>query len=113
MCRSKEVQRESWTPEKDIKEVEDTFQFNNKLTPAQETTVKHVEDWGRAFALELAAVLPEGPPKQVAINSVMSAVLWAKHSLTHRSVEVVSTGIRGCPAGEPGELGEDGDTRPA
>lgn len=104
MSKSQEVQREPWSVEKDITDVEERFQFNEP-TPAQKAVIAHIENWGKSFALELASLLPEGNAKQVAIGNVMSAVLWAKQSLTHRSVEI---GVCGCPAGEKGAVGEPG-----
>ena len=88
MSKNEEVQREAWSPEKDIMAVEEQFQFNNP-TEEQQKVLGHIERWGRTFAAELASLLPEGTAKQVAINNVMGAILWSKQSLTHRFTEIV------------------------
>lgn len=106
--QSKEVLREPWSPEDDIRHVEEAFQFNNEPTEAQKVAMQHLEDWGKAFAIELAGILPEGTAKQIALNNVLGAVVWAKQSMTQNTVVMGSTssdgprGNVGCCGGAPG-----------
>jgi len=97
---SQEVTREPWSYEADVAAVEDQFQFHQPTTLQQETLAS-LRRMGLTFAIELANTLPEGTAKQVAINNVMGALLWAQQSLTHRQVEVI--------VAVPCKLDTDGD----
>jgi hypothetical protein len=93
MSQSQEVSREPYSPQVVIEEIEKTFVFPTTQTEHQMKLCQHVEAWGKALAIEIASVVPEGKEQIVAINNVVSAVMWCRHAIMRQpTIEFVSTG---------------------
>lgn len=85
--------REPYSPEASIREVEDAFVFSNHPTEHQIKLCQHIETWGKALAVEIASLVPEGKEQTVAINNVLSAVMWCRHGIMKQpTIEFVATG---------------------
>lgn len=94
MNKSQELPpREPISPETAIRDVEDAFVFNNQPTEHQVKLCQHIESWGKALAIEIASLVPEGKEQTVAINNVLSAVMWCRHGIMRQpTIEFVATG---------------------
>jgi len=104
--KSQEVQREPYSPQAAIEEVEETFVFNNAPTDQQVKLCQHVESWGKALAIEIVSVVPEGKERLIALNNVQSAVMWCRQAIQRQpTIEFVATG----PVPEM-QLGHEGCT---
>jgi hypothetical protein len=85
--------REPHSPQVVIEEVEQTFVFNNAPTENQVKLCQHIEAWGKAFSIEIASLVPEVKEQTMAINNVLSAVVWCRHAILRQpTIEFVSTG---------------------
>lgn len=88
--KDREVIREPFDPAAPAQEVDEVFQFNTNLTPAQAADCKHIEDYARGLAFDIAALVPPGKCQTVAINGIFGAVLWARQGIAGaRQVELV------------------------
>jgi len=89
---NQEVTREPLDIAALVCETEREFQFTNgPLNETQLAACNHIEAFGRGMAQEIATVVPEGKERTIAINAVLTAVLWARQGITRRCVEVVAT----------------------
>jgi hypothetical protein len=120
--KDQEVQREPYSPQVTIEEVEKTFVFNNAPTPDQVKLCGHIEMWGKALCVEIASVVPEGKEQTIAINNVLAAVIWCRHAIQRQpTIELVSSdpvpemriGTPCSCVGKPGEPGPAGESGPA
>lgn len=60
------------------------------LTDEQLDAIRNIAEAGAQFAEAIVRALPEGNEKIIALNGIKSSVLWAKHGITTRSLEVSS-----------------------
>lgn len=93
MNKSQELPpREPYSPQAAIEDVESNFVFNNAPTEHQVKLCQHIEAFGKAMAIEIASLVPEGKEQTVAINNVLSAVMWCRHGIMRQpTIELVAT----------------------
>lgn len=86
-----EVTREAVNLADAVREVEQEFQFSSTpLTNAQAAACNHIEAFGRGMAQDIATMVPPGKEQTIAVNAVLTAVLWARQGITKRTIEMVA-----------------------
>src|SRR5208337_1206463 len=90
-----QVIREPISPEKIKLEIDDVFVFNPPLSFNHATSCQKIQDACKALAQVIADEVPEGKEQVIAINSLLSAALFARHGITRRQVVVVSCAAPG------------------
>lgn len=58
---------------------------------AQQSAIDGVVFCGAAFARSIVRALPEGNERIIALNNIKSTIMWAKHGVMLRSIEIASS----------------------
>jgi hypothetical protein len=85
-----EINREPINTEQAKQEIEDVFVFNAPSSVNTSFACQRIQNACKALAQAIAEEVPEGKERVVAINSLLSAALFARHGITRRQVVIVA-----------------------
>jgi hypothetical protein len=71
-------------------EIDDVFVFNPPMSLAHQQSCEKIQTASKALAQVIAEEVPVGKEQTIAINNLLSAVLFARHGITKRQVMMMA-----------------------
>ena len=87
---NEQVNREPVDPAEIAAEIDEVFTFNSPQTTEQIEACRKIQASCKSLAHLISANVPEGKEQTIAVNSVLTAALWASQGITRRQVAIVA-----------------------